>query len=276
MNGLQGINELQIFDYKGKKVRTIQKDGETWWVLKDVCEILGIERGRRVSERLDTDEVGTLSVPHPQSPSKTIEMRCVNESGLYSVILRSDKAEAKPFRKWVTAEVLPSIRKTGGYRAGACASCGNSGEAAIQTNDAISRLEEQVGTLTKMVAELYMTGGAAGIPAYSGYTKRRPEQRYICIRERQEERLKSATELLRAYGLGMSTREFNIIMMEKGYLEERRIYRLKGGKEDIYKALTEKGLPYGENRSQPRCNKEPQPGDYEECFYRLYEILTRE
>lgn len=111
------MNELQTFTYNDSRVRTIEINGEPWFVLKDVCEILGIENHKDLSKRLDDDEVGRFELPHPQNPLKTIEMLCVSESGLYNVILRSDKSEAKPFRKWVTAEVLPSIRKTGAYGA---------------------------------------------------------------------------------------------------------------------------------------------------------------
>lgn len=106
------MRELSIFDYKGKQVRTIQKDGETWWVLKDVCGILGISKYRDTASRLDEDERGSVRV---DTPGGEQEMTVVNESGLYNVILRSDKPEAKPFRKWVTSEVLPSIRKHGAY-----------------------------------------------------------------------------------------------------------------------------------------------------------------
>lgn len=109
------MNELQIFNYNGKEVRTIQKDGEPWWVLKDVCDVLNIENHKDLPKRLEDDEVGRFDLPHPQSRNKTLEMLCINESGLYNVILRSDKPEAKPFRKWVTSEVLPSIRKHGAY-----------------------------------------------------------------------------------------------------------------------------------------------------------------
>ena len=109
------MNELKIFNYKEASVRTVQIDGEPWFVLKDVCEVLRIENHKDVAKRLELDEVGRFNLPHPQSLEKQIEMVCVNESGLYNVILRSDKPEAKPFRKWVTSEVLPSIRKHGAY-----------------------------------------------------------------------------------------------------------------------------------------------------------------
>ena len=106
------MNELQIFNYNGSEVRTIQKDGEPWWVLKDVCNILSIRNPADVFIRLDEDEKGVGQI---DTLGGKQHVNIVNESGLYNVILRSDKPEAKPFRKWVTSEVLPSIRKHGGY-----------------------------------------------------------------------------------------------------------------------------------------------------------------
>ncbi|MCM1277196.1 MAG: Bro-N domain-containing protein, partial [Lachnospiraceae bacterium] len=106
------MNEMQIFDYEGKTVRTVEINGEPWFVLKDVCEILGISKHRDVASRLDEDERGLVRL---DTPGGKQEMTAVNESGLYNVILRSDKPEAKPFRKHVTSVILPTIRKTGGY-----------------------------------------------------------------------------------------------------------------------------------------------------------------
>lgn len=108
------MNELQIFNYNGNEVRTVQIDGEPWWVLKDVCGVLDIEQPTRVAERLEEDEVSQTHVI--DSLGRKQNTYIINESGLYNVILRSDKPQAKPFRKWVTNEVLPSIRKTGGYQ----------------------------------------------------------------------------------------------------------------------------------------------------------------
>ena len=106
------MNKFQIFDYQGKQVRTIQVDGEPWWVLKDVCDVLDLSDTNKTAERLDTDELTRIKIV---SGGQNREMLCVNESGLYNVILRSDKPEAKPFRKWVTGEVLLSIRRHGAY-----------------------------------------------------------------------------------------------------------------------------------------------------------------
>lgn len=104
------MNGLQIFTYNGNEVRTVQKDGEPWWVLKDVCDILEIKNATDVAKRLDVDEVARFNLGGLSG-----ETNIINESGLYNVIIRSDKPEAKPFRKWVTSEVLPAIRRHGAY-----------------------------------------------------------------------------------------------------------------------------------------------------------------
>ena len=106
------MNELKIFNYNDMEVRTVERDGEPWFVLRDVCQVLEMTTPARVAERLDQDEKGVSLIHTPGGPQ---EMTIINESGLYNVILRSDKPEAKPFRKWVTSEVLPSIRKHGAY-----------------------------------------------------------------------------------------------------------------------------------------------------------------
>ncbi len=116
------MNELQIFNYGKVPVRTVLVDDAPWWVLKDVCRVLGITNHKNVSARLDPDEKG-VRLMDPLSgdgnPIHTLggpqNMTIINESGLYKVILRSDKPEAKKFTRWVTHEVLPALRKTGSY-----------------------------------------------------------------------------------------------------------------------------------------------------------------
>lgn len=107
------MNELKVFNYQDNEVRTVEINGEPWFVLKDVCSVLGLGSAHKVADRLDEDERN--QIPLTDSLGREQETTIVNESGLYNVILRSDKPEAKPFRKWVTSEVLPSIRKTGSY-----------------------------------------------------------------------------------------------------------------------------------------------------------------
>lgn len=107
------MNELQIFNYHDTPLRTVEKDGELWWVLKDVCDVLGLNRALDTAKRLDPDEVDFAHLLDTRGISQKTYI--VNEPGLYSTILRSNKPEAKDFKRWVTHEVLPSIRRTGSY-----------------------------------------------------------------------------------------------------------------------------------------------------------------
>ena len=104
------MNEMQIFQYENNKIRTILKDGEPWWVLKDVCQVLELKREDRTTRGLDRDERGIYWV---RLSGKAQCLLIINESGLYKMIRRSDKPEAKKFTCWVTHEVLKAIRKAG-------------------------------------------------------------------------------------------------------------------------------------------------------------------
>ncbi len=107
------MNELQIFNNEEfGEIRTVVANNEPMFCLSDVCKALELSNSRVVSARLDDDERCKLDLPRQG------ETWFITESGLYAVILRSDKPNAKKFRKWVTSEVLPSIRKNGGYIAG--------------------------------------------------------------------------------------------------------------------------------------------------------------
>ncbi|WP_304430171.1 BRO-N domain-containing protein [Faecalibaculum rodentium] len=117
------MGDLKVFAYGEQQVRTVLVDDAPWWVLADVCKALGLTTSSRVAERLDEDEKMTLNLAQGHSGQRGGAQRLivVNESGLYAVILRSDKPEAKKFKRWVTHEVLPSIRQTGAYAAPASA-----------------------------------------------------------------------------------------------------------------------------------------------------------
>lgn len=107
------MNELQVFNNAMfGNVRIILQDNEPWFVAKDVCECLAISKHRDAISRLDTDERGSLKV---DTLGGKQEMATVNEYGLYSLVLSSRKPEAKEFKRWITHEVLPSLRKYGTY-----------------------------------------------------------------------------------------------------------------------------------------------------------------
>lgn len=104
---------MQVFEYENKDdFRVMDRNGEPWFLLSDVAQRLGVKNSRSISSRLDDDEKGVIQIDTlGGKQSATI----ISESGLYSAILRSDKPDAKKFKKWITSEVLPSIRKTGSY-----------------------------------------------------------------------------------------------------------------------------------------------------------------
>lgn len=106
------LSQAFIFNASNQQVRTVTIESEPYFVAKDVCLILGISNHNDAVSRLDDDEKRGSALP---TPSGTQQMMVVNESGLYHLIFQSRKPEAKAFRKWVTAEVLPALRRTGRY-----------------------------------------------------------------------------------------------------------------------------------------------------------------
>ena len=108
------MNEIQIFNFHNNEVRVVNVNNEPWFVAKDVAEILGYSETEKMTRRLDDDEKTTLPFRGTGSNYQT-NITIINESGLYNAVLGSTKPNAKRFRKWVTGEVLPSIRKTGKY-----------------------------------------------------------------------------------------------------------------------------------------------------------------
>lgn len=101
------------FQFEANEVRAVERDGEPWFVLVDVCRILGIGNASDAAARLDADEKDALDIVDPMGRAQRPTI--INESGLYSMIMTSRKEEAKRFKRWVTSEVLPAIRKTGRY-----------------------------------------------------------------------------------------------------------------------------------------------------------------
>ena len=108
------LNDIIAFSFQGAEVRTLIVGGEPWWVASDVSSVLGYRMASDATRMLDEDEKGTHQM---RTPGGEQNITLINESGLYSLILRSRLGKAKDFRRWVTREVLPSIRRTGSYNA---------------------------------------------------------------------------------------------------------------------------------------------------------------
>lgn len=107
------MNELQIFNSSEfGQIRTVTKDNEPWFVASDICKALDIKNVTQAIQRLDNDERSMFNI------GRQGDTNCVNEYGLYNLVLASRKQGAKEFKRWITHEVIPSIRKSGGYIAG--------------------------------------------------------------------------------------------------------------------------------------------------------------
>ena len=106
--------DIQVFNNEqfGSIRASLSSDGQPWFVAKDVCDSLGIGKYRDALSRLDNDERGSVLVDTPGGPQT---VGTVSEAGFYKLVMRSRKPEAKAFQRWVTHEVLPAIRRTGGY-----------------------------------------------------------------------------------------------------------------------------------------------------------------
>ena len=106
-------NGMQVFNYKDTEVRTVERAGEVWFVASDVCRVLELENPTEAIRPLDEDEKNTLRISEGNRGNPNVNI--ISESGIYALVFRSNKPEAKAFSKWVRSEVLPQIRRTGSY-----------------------------------------------------------------------------------------------------------------------------------------------------------------
>lgn len=139
------MSDLIPFTYKDTPVRTVLVDDEPWFVLSDLCKVLGLGTPAKVATRLAGDMKGMTQI---HTPGGQQEMTIVSEAGMYEVVIRSDKPEAVAFRRWITTEVLPSIRKRGGYLTPEAA------EQALTDPDFIIRLATELKTERAQRAQL--------------------------------------------------------------------------------------------------------------------------
>ena len=143
-------NELQVFNYQDREVRTVEIDGEAWLVAKDVCDILGLSNVTMALNGLDDDEKMTLSNSegHSRQRGGAQMFNVINEPGLYKLTFKSRKPEAKEFTRWVTHEVLPSIRKSGIYMNDKAA------DAYLNNPELFKQMAERCSSLERRIAEM--------------------------------------------------------------------------------------------------------------------------
>jgi prophage antirepressor-like protein len=155
------------FDYESKQVRVIQDEyGKPWWIATDICEILGLSNPSEALRGLDDDEKSTLRISEG-GPERNI----INEPGLYSLIIRSNKPEAKKFKRWITHEVLPEIRKTGKYEIDTLSEI----DLIIKSAQALKKIEakqiEHDNRLSTLEAKSHQNSGQTGYWTITAWSK---------------------------------------------------------------------------------------------------------
>lgn len=139
------MSVIEVFQYADREVRTLSFGGDLWFVLADICGVLGIANSGNVAARLDEADIRQTDI---SSGGQRRSVTIVSEAGMYEVVIRSDKPEARRFRWWVTHEVVPSIRRTGSYAVESPEQL--MARAVVQAQEIIARKDEQIAVLAPM------------------------------------------------------------------------------------------------------------------------------
>ncbi len=250
------------FSFSNQALSVLMIDGEPWFVASDVTDALTLST--EATRRLDDDEKGLRTV---QTPGGQQEVIIINESGLYSLILTSRKPEAKKFKKWVTNEVLPSIRKTGGYTPPR--------QPITEATAALSFWDAAVKSLN--IAPSGHLGGVRAIATSYGYDALLPHLPVYAIdappsttgaAPTSSMPTASLTALMKDHGIKMGTAMANKMLARAGMLEEVTRPSSRGMVKKFW-SVTEKGLKYGKNVTSPSNPKETQPHWYRHSFDEL-------
>ena len=250
------MNEIQEYSFGKKSIRTVTGEDEgPLFRAKDVCAVLDIGDVAQAVSRLEDDEKLIRTI-HVSGQGR--ETLLVNESGLYTLIIRSNKTEAKAFRKWITAEVLPSIRKTGGYTNG-------------ERGSVLSEVDKD-----EKAAEIFIN---LVRPAESG---RILLAHKVCEKHglptdllphyAEEKHTASMTELLKKFGFPYSAQAMNKKLIAAGILSEKTRKSSHGEKK--FFVITENGERFGKNLVSPQNPRETQPHWFEETFAEMIKVVA--
>ena len=239
------MNEMQVFsNAQFGQVRTVQRDGQPWFVAADVCQALELDK--TATRRLDDDEKGLHST---QTPGGKQNLLIVNEPGLYSLVLGSRKPEAKSFKRWITHEVIPAIRKTGAY-----AIPGTQADAALKRAEAMLKNAQtrQFNAIMKAASDPRLSSVAAevfGLTALENMTGREISYRP------QVEKTYSAGDLAQEFGISgamigiiankndLKTPEYGMWVLDKAKGHDKQVQNFRyneKGRERIRQLIEEK------------------------------------
>ena len=237
-------NSLQVFDSEDfGSIRALRIDNQPWFVAKDVCDALGLNNSRQALSRLDEDEKGVIS---NDTPGGTQQMATISEAGLYTLVLSSKKPEAKAFKRWVTHDVLPSIRSHGMYATPQTVEqMLNDPDTMIATLKALKAERQRTQALIEDNARLLPKAVAYDVAIEAEGTMTITEAaRYLSQHDRSITR-KRLFALLRADCL--ICKQDNAptkTAINRGYMVQMMTTRADGKANDPYARMTRKGLDY--------------------------------
>jgi hypothetical protein len=262
-----------IFNFDSTTVRVVTgTNGEPWFIAADVCAVLDFSNPSETLKRLDEEERTLISI---EGASNGLQVNAINESGLYTLVLGSRKPEAKRFKKWVTSEVLPTIRKTGSYAIPTTPMPLTKGaeaagellflEAVVKSlNIAPSG---HLGGVRNIAIKYDQTATLAILPQYAIDAP-------TSSTTGSSEPTASASTLLKKHDIKMSTVKFNTKLVEIGMLADMtRPSTSSPTGFKTFKAVVGKGLDYGKNVTNPGNPRETQPHWYSHKFLDLIDLL---
>lgn len=253
------------YDFNNQRIQVLlDENGEPWFIAMEVAEILGYSDAYEMTKRLDDDEKQIRQVAGFGPRGVTT----LNESGLYSAILDSSKSEAKPFKRWVTHDVLPSLRRTGTYSIG-------QQQAPALTNDACLLIESMAKTLNlspSATLGMYQklgakVGHADLLPAYAVDSPDDDGTSHVTA---------ALSDLLRSHEVQASAQKVYKLMQQAGLVERLSRPSSKGSGTKEFWALTEKGLAFGKNITNPNNQREVAVHLYVDKFEALLHCLHGE
>lgn len=259
------MTKLIPFQFDAATVRVVEKEGEALFVAHDVALALGYRDTNGLTRWLDDDEKGTHSV---RTPGGDQQMTVINESGLYSAILKSRKAEARRFKRWVTAEVLPAIRRHGRYEAAPAQPETNVAATMALVECAAGLLRASDSGKVNMLRKAGLAVGA-DTSFLPDYTEDSVAGHVGAMSTA------SLSQLLGEKNVGLGAARANQILIRLGLLESRT-RKGSNGKPKEFKCITQAGQEYGKNVVSPQSPRETQPHWYRERFDALLQLLAEE
>lgn len=270
---------LSTFKFESREVRAVTVDGAPWFVATDVATVLDYRNAPDMTRSLDADEAATHTVRSrsDNGVEQSREVTIINESGLYSAILKSRKPEAKAFKKWVTSEVLPSIRKTGSYTP---APTTNPVAQGLESLEVLARFLNVAPSGRITMARAYLESSAPTLlPALPSYAVDAPSDvpsdvpsdapsDVLISGNGSSLPTASATELLKHHRVGMSTDKFNQKLAQAGLIELLTRPSTSQGTKSFW-SITSRGLTYGKNITSQKNARVTQPHWYIERFRNL-------